>query len=247
MTYTPQGAQSGQVTDEFNHSAPSYDRLVAVNPGYRAHLRRSAQRLRLPEGGAGLRLLDLGCGTGASTAALLSVAPHAEIVAVDASTGMLDAARAKSWPDNVRFVHARAENLAEAGITGPFDAILAAYLVRNCSDRDAVLVAMHDLLRPGGRIAVHEYSVADSTTARAVWTTICWSVIIPLGRVVSGRSDLYRYLWRSVLEFDGARRLAGRMRSAGLRQVKVLPMTGWQAGIVHTFLGFRALSGETAQ
>ncbi len=38
-----------------------------------------------PTTAAGLRLLDAGCGTGASTAALLSVAPHADIVAIDAS------------------------------------------------------------------------------------------------------------------------------------------------------------------
>ena len=70
------------VTAEFDRSAAVYDRLVAANPGYHAHLRRSAARLRLPRKGAGLRILDLGCGTGASTAALLHVAPHADILAV---------------------------------------------------------------------------------------------------------------------------------------------------------------------
>ena len=49
----------------------------------------------LRDGGRGLRLLDLGCGTGASTAALLEVAPEAEIIAVDASAEMLNAARAQ--------------------------------------------------------------------------------------------------------------------------------------------------------
>ncbi|MYR60553.1 ubiquinone biosynthesis methyltransferase UbiE, partial [Streptomyces sp. SID625] len=44
----------------FDHAAPTYDRLTALNPGYRTDLRRSARRLRLPGGGAGLRVLDLG-------------------------------------------------------------------------------------------------------------------------------------------------------------------------------------------
>ncbi|TDQ55568.1 class I SAM-dependent methyltransferase [Actinorugispora endophytica] len=247
MTPPPDDTRRHRITAEFDHSAAAYDRLVKANPGYHEHLRRSVARLRLPGNGAGLRLLDLGCGTGASTAALLDAAPKAEIVGVDASAGMLATARAKPWPANVRFVRAGAEELAEAGVTGPFDAVLAAYLLRNCADRDAALADMRDLLRPGGRLAVHEYSVADSPAARAVWTAVCWSVIIPFGRAVSGRADLYRYLWRSVLEFDGAERLAERMRAVGLREVKVLPMTGWQTGIVHTFLGRRAREGEDAE
>jgi ubiquinone/menaquinone biosynthesis C-methylase UbiE len=67
----------------FDDGARAYDRLVGANPGYHAHLRISARRMRLPDRGRGLRLLDAGCGTGASTAALLVAAPEAEIIAVD--------------------------------------------------------------------------------------------------------------------------------------------------------------------
>ncbi len=59
----------------FDHASHTYDRLTSLNPGYRTGLRRSARRLRLPDEGAGLHLLDLGCGTGASTRALLEAAP----------------------------------------------------------------------------------------------------------------------------------------------------------------------------
>ena len=75
----------------------------------------SARRMGLRDGGAGLRLLDLGCGTGASTAALLDAAPQATITAVDASGEMLAQAKRKTWPSNVTFVHADAEDLAKAG------------------------------------------------------------------------------------------------------------------------------------
>ena len=141
--------------------------------------------MRLPDGGHGLRLLDAGCGTGASTAALLAAAPHAEIVAFDASAEMLAQARAKPWPASVRFVHSRAEDLADAGVRGPFDGILAAYLIRNLPDPDGQLRALHDLLRPGGTLAVHEYSVRDSRRARAMWHLVAWSVIIPAGRAAT--------------------------------------------------------------
>ena len=101
--------------------------------------------MQLPDAGRGLRLLDIGCGTGASTAALLKQAPHAQIIGVDGSAGMLARARAKDWPDTVSFVQSRAEDLEQAGVSGPFDGILAAYLVRNLPDPDPVLRALRAL------------------------------------------------------------------------------------------------------
>lgn len=223
----------------FDVHARSYDRLVGANPGYHEHLRMTTRRMGLPNGGAGLRLLDLGCGTGASTAALLDAAPAAEITAVDASAEMLAQARRKTWNAPVRFIHGDAENLASNGIVGPFDGILAAYLLRNLVDRDAALRRFRALLRPGAPLAVHEYSVRDSLRSRAVWTAVSWGVIIPMGRLRTGSSDLYRYLWRSVLDFDGVGRFSERMAAAGFEDVRVQTVPGWQQHIVHTFLGRR--------
>ncbi|WP_420791619.1 class I SAM-dependent methyltransferase [Actinomycetospora straminea] len=233
-------AAAAGVSSQFDQDASSYDRLVGANPGYHEHLRLSARRLDLPDRGAGAVLLDVGCGTGLSTAALLETYPGARIVAVDASAEMLAKAREKDWPDTVRFVHARAEDMhtALAG-EGPFDGLLAAYLVRNLPDCDTGVAVLVDHLAPGAPIAVHEYSVADSGYARAVWTAVCWAVIIPLGRRVTGDASLYRYLWRSVLAFDGLARLEQRLRDAGLREVHTRPVDGWQRGIVHTVLGRR--------
>jgi ubiquinone/menaquinone biosynthesis C-methylase UbiE len=229
----------GDVARSFDRHAHGYDKLVGANPGYHDHLRMSARRMGLPAGGAGLRLLDVGCGTGASTAALLDAAPEAEIIALDASAEMLAQARRKVWPDRVRFVHGDAAELTRSGVRGPFDGIMAAYLLRNLADRDAALRQFHDLLAPGAPLALHEYSVRDSMRSRLVWTAVCWSVIIPMGQVRTGSSDLYRYLWRSVLRFDGVRALTDRMRAAGFADVRVQTVPGWQQHIVHTFLGRR--------
>ena len=99
----------------FDAHARSYDRMVGANRGYHEHLRFSARRMGIPGGGAGLRLLDIGCGTGASTAALLDAAPEAEIVAVDASGAMLAEARRKTWTGKVTFVQGNVEALHRRG------------------------------------------------------------------------------------------------------------------------------------
>jgi len=230
------GMRPGDLAAAFDAGAVAYDRLVGANPGYHAHLFLSARRMRIPARGKGLRLLDAGCGTGASTAALLAVAPEAEIIGVDASQGMLDAALAKHWPASVRFVHAPVEQLAEHGITGPFDGILAAYLIRNLADPNDQLRKFRTLLRPGGTLAVHEYSVRDSRAATRVWHAMCWGIIIPAGWWRTRDSALYRYLWRSVLAFDGATQFRARLADAGFTAVHSETMPGWEANIVHTFL-----------
>ncbi|MFF6783412.1 methyltransferase domain-containing protein [Streptomyces sp. NPDC012510] len=226
------------LTEAFDRGAGSYDRLVRLNPGYHAHLRRSARRLALATGTAAHRVLDLGCGTGASTAALAAALPRARIVGVDASAGMLRRAAAKNWPARVSFVHAPAEDLGAAGVRGPFDAVLAAYLFRNLADCDAVLRTVLELLAPRGRLAVHEYTLSGRRVDRAVWSALCSGVIRPLG-AATGNGGLYDHLRRSVMEFDTAPAFGERMRRAGFDHVRVLPLRGWQTGITHTFLARR--------
>jgi ubiquinone/menaquinone biosynthesis C-methylase UbiE len=225
---------------EFDDAAPRYDLMVSLNPGYHHHLRTAAatlaERLGRPPAA---RLLDLGCGSGASTAALLEAFGHeATVLGVDASAGMLAEAEGKRWPAGVRFAHGRAEELAADGdawgVGDELDGVFAAYLFRNVSDRDGVLDAVHERLRPGGALVVQEYSVAGSRKAQLIWTTVCWLVVIPLSLVLTRRTRLYRYLWRSVLRFDPVPRFTARLRRAGFVDVEVRTVGGWQRGILHT-------------
>ncbi len=233
------GLPRDEVPGAFDVGARAYDKLVGANPGYHDHLAKSAERLRIPGLGDGLLLLDIGCGTGASTAALLKAAPHAQIVAADASGEMLEVARSKQWPSNVTFVHSRVEDLGVNGVDGPFDGILAAYLIRNVDDPDNELKSLLSLLKPGSSIAFHEYSVKDSVRAKVLWTAVCWAVIIPLGWLATRNTVLYQHLWRSVVSFDGAGQFSSRMQRAGFTGLATESMTGWQNGVVHTFLGAR--------
>jgi ubiquinone/menaquinone biosynthesis C-methylase UbiE len=228
------GLPRAEVPAAFDAGAAAYDRLVGANPGYHRDLRLSARRLVRPAR-TGLRILDAGCGTGASTAALLAIAPDARITAIDASAEMLARARAKPWPSTVDFRHTPVEELA--GVAGPFDAILAAYLLRNVTDPDATLRSLRGLLRPGGQLALHEYSVRDSRRARWVWNAVCGAIVIPAGRLATGDATLYRHLRRSVLAFDGVGDLCARLSRAGFTDVRTGTVPGWARGVVHTVLG----------
>ena len=226
-----------RVPRDFNRVARTYDRFTGMNPGYLRHLRLSAARLRL---GPGVRVLDLCCGTGLSTEALLSIYPDASVTALDASVGMLEEARRKPLSSRVRFVQGDAmDPSAAAGVDGSYDGILMAYGIRNVPDPDLCLSRLFRLLKPGGSIGFHEFSVADSVRKRAVWNGVCWGLIIPGGLLVGGSTQLYRYLRRSVVEFDGVTAFEQRLRRHGFDRIRTEPLDGWQHGILHTFVARR--------
>ena len=246
------------VAAAFDEVAPRYDLMVALNPGYHAHLRMAANGLvewlvrpqpesELPP----IRLLDLGCGSGASTRAVLeaaqSVGLRLAIVGADASAGMLDQARAKDWPISVRFEVGQAEEIVGShewlGLDDPIQGAFAAYLFRNVAERDKLLAGLFDLLADGGVLVVQDYSVAGSRLwTKVLWTAVCWLAIIPLGWLTSPRSRLYRYLWQSVRSFDSVQTFVDRLYGAGFVDVEVRTLPGWQRGILHTFRARRPVT-----
>lgn len=244
----------------FDDVARRYDLLVALSPGYHGQLRSSARVLaqaiaeRREADGTGdatpavpAVVVDLGCGSGASTNALAREFSRAgvpvRIVAVDGSAGMLAAARAKSWPPDVEFVQGRAEDLAAVGVAdGSVDGVFAAYLVRNVPDKDALLADIARLLTPGGTLVVHDYVVAGDPVATASWHALCWGAVVPTALAVTRSAGLFVYLWRSVLAFDSVPGLIARLEAAGYEGVRHRGVPGWQGRMVHTF---RARRGDS--
>ena len=85
---------AADVPEAFSAAAPRYDRMVSLNPGYHQHLRTAAEALLgTVSDRAAVTLVDLGCGSGASTRALLAAAEgagtQAGVLGIDASAGML--------------------------------------------------------------------------------------------------------------------------------------------------------------
>ena len=227
--------------DAFDRAAGRYDLMTRLNPGYHRHLRAAAGVLAERLGGRGdLVLVDLGCGSGSSTAALVEALPGARVVGVDASEGMLDQARTKAWPAGVEFVHATAETLPGLALP-PAQGVLAAYLFRNvpAGGRDDVLGMVREQLEPGGWLVVQEYSVAGRRRAGIVWSLVCWLVVVPLAFVLRARPGLYVYLWRSVRGFDGTDAFSARLAAAGFTDLVRLEVDGWQRGILHTWVARR--------
>lgn len=230
-----------QTTALFDRGAAHYDLLVGLNPGYHRELQRAARAVseRVRDRGARPRVIDLACGSGASTRALLDAVGEACVLGIDASAGMLAEAKAKDWPEGTRFAQASAGALKVTQLEpGCWDAILAAYLFRNVAagERDGAIAEAFELLAPGGWLVVQDYSVAGRREARWRWHFTCWLVIIPLGLILDRNFSLYRYLWRSVVDFDSLHEFGELLAAAGFTEIARQGATGWQRGILHTFV-----------
>ncbi|BBA95669.1 putative methyltransferase [Actinacidiphila reveromycinica] len=112
----------------------------------------------LPVHGRPRRILDLGCGTGAGTFALLARFPAAEVTAVDASPAHLDRLREKAdalgVADRVRVV--RADLDGDWPDLGRPELVWASASLHHMADPDRTLGAVRALLAPGGLLAVVE-------------------------------------------------------------------------------------------
>ncbi|MFC9426619.1 class I SAM-dependent methyltransferase [Streptomyces sp. NPDC056987] len=115
----------------------------------------------LPLRTAPRRIVDLGCGTGAGTFALLDRFPQAHVTAVDTSAGHLQLLREKAGArgveEHVHTVRADLDTAAWPDLGTP-DLVWASASMHHMADPGRVLRTLHELLAPGGLFAVVELS-----------------------------------------------------------------------------------------
>ncbi len=113
----------------------------------------------LPLGADPRHIVDLGCGTGAGTLALLGRFPAARLTAVDASPTHLRRLRRKAEAvgagDRTTLVHADLDATDWPALGAP-DLVWASASLHHMADPDSTLRKVYELLAPGGLFAVVE-------------------------------------------------------------------------------------------
>lgn len=140
---------TGSAPEGFTKGAESYDAAVRHNIA-------GSERLvaALPAGDY-RRVLDVGCGTGFTTAAMLARFPVAQVTGVDPAAGMLEklAGKCAEYP-GVEF-DLRAEDVMAMDVEdGAFDAVLSAMALHWFPDKPGAIARMARALRPGGVMGI---------------------------------------------------------------------------------------------
>lgn len=209
----------------FDGIAPRYDLLNALlSLGmHRVWRRRAVSRLLA---GGGRDFLDIGCGTGDVSLAILRRAPAARVTGIDLSTPMLDRAVAKTRTAGLdaRAVYQVGDATAMDFPDQSFDGIIMAFCLRNVEDHARAFAEMRRVLRPGGTVAILELTRPTGWLPGLVHRLYTLHLVPVLGSLFS-RGSAYRYLGASIDHFPSSPVIVEGLTRAGFTQARHDPMT----------------------
>jgi demethylmenaquinone methyltransferase/2-methoxy-6-polyprenyl-1,4-benzoquinol methylase len=159
------------------------------------------------------------------------------IVGADFCRPMLERAQRKmrGREDRIRILEADAQQLPFPADRFQISAV--AFGLRNVTDTDRGIAEMVRVTRPGGRVAILEFSKPKGWIG-SLYRFYFRQVLPKLGQLISrSREGAYDYLPRSVLEFPDGEALAERLRKHGLTGVSWHPMT---FGVATVYVGTKA-------
>jgi demethylmenaquinone methyltransferase/2-methoxy-6-polyprenyl-1,4-benzoquinol methylase len=215
------------VQDMFGEIAPKYDLLnhllsFNIDRGWRkVLLKRLAVVLANPDA----RILDLCCGTGDVLLDLQSAA-KSRVMGADFCHPMLVTAKQKAIAKGFQapLMEGDAMELPLAGAT--LDAITIAFGFRNLVNYSAALTEFLRVLKPGGTLAILEFSHPPGLFMRIAYGFYSRVVLPAVGALISGSREAYTYLPESVSKFPKAEALQEMMADAGFNDARFELLTG---------------------
>lgn len=238
----PLAEKQAKVDDVFHKVAGRYDLMNDLMSGGLHRLWKEALITALnPPRDRPFHHLDVAGGTGDVAFQVLEAGgPETDVTVLDINAEMLAVGRGRAeqrFPgdDRIRFVQCNAEELF--GLPDmSFDAYTIAFGIRNVPRIDKALAEAHRVLKRGGRFLCLEFSHVDVPLLDRIYEAYSFNLIPPMGRLVTGDAEPYRYLVESIRKFPKPRAFAGMIEAAGFRRAKFTPMTG---GIVALHSGWK--------
>jgi demethylmenaquinone methyltransferase/2-methoxy-6-polyprenyl-1,4-benzoquinol methylase len=182
--------------------------------------------------------LDVAGGTGDIAAGLAGqVGEAGRVVLTDINASMLGLGAdrlldAGIWR-NVSAVQANAECLPFR--TGSFDCVTIAFGLRNVTDKAAALRSMKNVLKPGGRLLILEFSKPVLPVLEPIYDAYSFRILPAIGRLVADDADSYRYLAESIRMHPDQSELKDMMEAAGFEDSRWHNLSG---GIVALHTGY---------
>lgn len=177
------------------------------------------------------RVLDLCCGTGDLAVNIARMAGDGlTVTGVDYSRPMLDIAAAKakqlSGDRKISFVDGEAADLPFPGDS--FDCVGISFAFRNLTYKNPLakshLAEVFRVLSDGGLFVIVETSQPKSWLLRKLFHLYLRYFVSPVGHLLSGNKQAYRYLAESAARFYNPEEIRELLLAAGFRQVLCHPL-----------------------
>ena len=217
--YNDSEEKGEQVEKMFDHIAHSYDKLNRrlswnIDMGWR----RKAINQLAPHNP--MSILDIATGTGDFAILASRMLRPNQLIGADISEGMMKIGREKVKKANLDNVISfmREDCMHLSFNDGTFDAVTAAFGIRNFTDLDCGLKEMFRVLKKGGYLSIVELTCPIKFPMRQLFKIYSHTLLPIYGKIISKDNCAYKYLTATIEAFPQGEQMIAILRKAGFSE-----------------------------
>jgi demethylmenaquinone methyltransferase/2-methoxy-6-polyprenyl-1,4-benzoquinol methylase len=221
-----EGEKAQQVEAMFDNIAPTYDKLNHrlswdIDRGWRKKAIRQLAPFQ-PQS-----ILDIATGTGDFAILSAQMLHPAQLIGADISEGMMAVGREKVAQLGLQHVisFAKEDCLALSYADNTFDAVTAAFGIRNFANLDKGLKEMCRVLKKGGHLSIVELTTPVTFPMKQLFRIYSHTVLPFYGRLISKDSSAYSYLTKTIEAFPQGERMVDILHQAGFADASFRRLT----------------------
>ena len=172
-------------------------------------------------------ILDIATGTGDFAIMTAKMLHPKRLVGADISEGMMDVGRKKVMAEGLAGVvsFAKEDCMRLSFAEGSFDAVTAAFGIRNFADLERGLSEMYRVLRPGGHLCVVELTHPVRFPMKQLFKVYSHTILPTYGRLISKDRKAYEYLTATIEAFPQGETMMEILTRVGFRSSSFTRMT----------------------
>lgn len=220
------GEKGKQVEQMFDNIASTYDTLNHrlswdIDRGWRRKAIRQLMSFS-PQ-----TMLDIATGTGDFAILAAKTLRPSKLIGADISEGMMDIGRQKVVAEGLQDIisFAKEDCMSLSYPDNSFDAVTAAFGIRNFSDLDQGLREMCRVLKPGGHLSIVELTTPVSFPMKQLFRIYTHTILPVYGRLISKDDSAYSYLTKTIEAFPQGEQMVTILKKAGLSQASFRRLT----------------------
>lgn len=214
--YGQEGEKKQQVERMFDRIAPTYDELNHrlswnIDKGWRKKAIKQLQPF------APQTILDIATGTGDFAILSAKMLQPKQLIGADISVGMMEIGKRKvaaAHLDHIVSFH-KEDCLALSFADHSFDAVTAAFGIRNFQDLDSGLKEIYRVLKPGGHLSIVELTQPVSFPMKQLFKVYSHTLLPFYGKLLSKDKNAYKYLTSTIEAFPQGEQMVEILQKAG--------------------------------
>lgn len=224
--YGKEGDKTKLVEEMFDNIAPTYDTLNHrlswnIDRGWR---RKAIGQLEAyhPQ-----NILDIATGTGDFAILAAKILKPESLIGADISEGMMEIGRQKVVKEGLQgTISFRKEDCLNLSFAdGTFNAVTAAFGIRNFSDLEKGLCEMCRVLKKGGHLSIVELTQPVSFPMKQLFAVYSHTFLPIYGKLISKDQSAYKYLTATIEAFPQGERMVEILKKAGFSNAGFKRMT----------------------